>query len=237
MQQQAQGKVTLLSADGVQADWRWFDRDWLMQNHHVVGHSSASGRNPAWFLKLDERRAVLRHYYRGGLPGKVIKDWYLWPGLEATRPFKELALLEQLVRLGLPVSKPLAARVERSGLGYRADLITEQLCGCQDLVGALTQGELPKSRWFELGALLRRFHDAGVYHADLNARNILLDENQFFLIDFDRGELRQSEASWQQANLERLKRSLHKEMGRVDGLHWKPEQWQHLMEGYQGKAG
>jgi 3-deoxy-D-manno-octulosonic acid kinase len=61
-----------------------------------------------------------------------------------------------------------------------------------------------------VGAEIARFHAHGVYHADLNAHNILLTDASVWLIDFDRGELRHPARAWQQANLARLKRSLLK---------------------------
>ncbi len=224
--------TSLLLADGSPADASWFDRQALKAAGRIEGHSDASGRNPAWFLNVDGLRCVLRHYYRGGLPGKLIKDLYLWPGLEQTRAYRELALLEQLVALALPVSRPVAAQVVRSGPVYRADLITERLEGCQDLVKRLVKGPLPEAKWRQLGALLARFHRAGVYHADLNARNILMDDEQFYLIDFDRGEIRTPDSGWQQGNLQRLLRSFRKELGRVEGLHWQESHWQALLAGY-----
>jgi tRNA A-37 threonylcarbamoyl transferase component Bud32 len=61
-----------------------------------------------------------------------------------------------------------------------------------------------------LGKTLRLFHAAQVFHADLNAHNILIDANyKAYLIDFDRGTIRTGE-SWKPSNLMRLQRSLHK---------------------------
>ncbi|QIZ78359.1 3-deoxy-D-manno-octulosonic acid kinase [Ferrimonas lipolytica] len=227
--------ATLILADGSPAKLEWFDRDWLKRNGKIVGSSDASGRKPANFLAIDGGQYVLRHYYRGGLPGKVIEDVYLWSGLETTRAYKELMLLEQMVALELPVCKPIAAKLDRQGFSYRADLITERLMGCNDLVGALKTAPLTSERWQELGRVIARFHNKGVFHADLNARNILLNEQQFYLIDFDQGKLRIPDEKWQQANLARLQRSLQKEALRVKGIHWQESDWQHLLKGYQAE--
>lgn len=59
-----------------------------------------------------------------------------------------------------------------------------------------------------------------MWHADLNAWNILLDAHaDVWLIDFDRGRLRPPAVSWQQANLARLRRSLEK-LGMFDARDW-----------------
>jgi 3-deoxy-D-manno-octulosonic acid kinase len=55
-----------------------------------------------------------------------------------------------------------------------------------------------------------RFHRAGVWHADLNAHNVLVTADGLYLIDFDRGRMRIPSPAWQQANLQRLRRSLLK---------------------------
>jgi len=36
----------------------------------------AHGRGITWFVKHQENELVLRHYYRGGLAGKLINDSY-----------------------------------------------------------------------------------------------------------------------------------------------------------------
>ncbi|SHI21062.1 3-deoxy-D-manno-octulosonic acid kinase [Ferrimonas marina] len=210
-----------------------FDPQWLKQQGWLTGSSDDSGRNPAWFFALQDGECVLRHYWRGGLPGKVLKDSFLFTGVERSRPYRELALMDWMFQQGLPVAQPVAARLSRSGLRYRADLITIKLPNSQDLVGALQQGNLGKREWQKIGKMIARFHDAGVYHADLNARNILLSDGDYYLIDFDRGERRRPHKGWMQSNLERLKRSLDKELGRVEGLNFKPERdWPALVEGY-----
>src|SRR6185503_20837625 len=102
---------------------------------------------------------------------------------------------------GLPVPQPVAAQVRRAGpLLYRCDLITRRIPGARSLA-ELVAG--PAS-WEEAGRCVRRFHAAGVWHADLNAHNLLFDgDGRAHLIDFDRGERRVAAAGWQQANLAR----------------------------------
>ena len=153
---------------------------------------------------------VLRHYRRGGLVGRVVHDRYLWTGLERTRAFSEWRLLHTMTNRGLPVPAPVAARVERQGLTYRADLVTVKLPGAVSLATRLTATPVQAVPWPTVGATLRRFHDAGVCHADLNAHNVLLDDgDSVYLLDFDRGRLR-APGAWRQDNLRRLRRSLDK---------------------------
>lgn len=209
-----------------------FDPEWWRQQGCMQG--GALGRGTAWFVLDGQGRAlVLRAYRRGGLPGKFIKRCYLWQGLEASRAFREWRLLARLHDAGLPVPAPLACRVQRHGLCYRAEILMQRLAA-HSLAEHLSGQELPASQWQAIGRTLRQFHEHGVFHADLNARNILLaDESEkIYLIDFDRGELRSSHTAWQQANLARLHRSLEKIHSQEPGLHFSESAWQSLIDGY-----
>ena len=82
-------------------------------------------------------------------------------------------------------------------------------------------------------AIVRRFHQRGVYHADLNAHNILWTESgEVYLIDFDKGQLRETRRSWQLANLNRLQRSLSKLVQLEQKFHFTQQDWDHLVAGY-----
>ena len=53
------------------------------------------------------------------------------------------------------------------------------------------QGALSILTWIAIGRCIRRFHDLGVCHADLNAHNMLLNEDaKVYMIDFDQCQLR-----------------------------------------------
>ena len=78
------------------------------------------------------------------------------------------------------------------------------------LAECLAAGRLDGELAEEVGALVARFHRVGIWHADLNAHNVLVAPDGLYLIDFDRGRLRVPAVAWQQANLLRLRRSLLK---------------------------
>jgi len=144
------------------------------------------------------------------LVATLMGDRYLWTGADRTRPFMEFRLLAEIARLGLPGPAVVAARYCRHGLFYSADLITRRVADAQTLAECLAVGRLDGELAEEVGALVARFHRAGVWHADLNAHNVLVTPNELYLIDFDRGRLRVPATAWQQANLQRLRRSLLK---------------------------
>lgn len=202
----------------------WFEPSYWQQQNKVV--SEKKGRAKTYFLNLGEQIGVLRHYWRGGLVGKVLSDQYLFSRLENTRTYQEFQLLTQLEELGLPVSKPIAARVQRSGFIYRGDLITEAIAGAQSVLDKLKQAPLTKSEWLATAETLARFHNKGVFHADLNINNILFNEHgKVFLIDFDRGEVRKPSQQTVENNMARLKRSFIKELNRNTEFYWQESEW------------
>lgn len=194
------------------------------------------GRGAAWRIRHDGIDWVLRFYRRGGLPGKFIDDRYFFTGMEKTRPWREWHLLARMHELGLPVPHPVAARILQRGLSYRGAIITETLPG-SSLAFLLANGDVPESAWRATGECIRRFHDAGVWHADLNAHNVLVDaatgaKPRVSLIDFDRGRMRAQSPAWRQANLDRLRRSLLKlAAGRRDDTPG----WKALTAAYRGE--
>lgn len=195
--------------------------------------AAGRGRGSAWFIDVSpERRYVLRAYRRGGMVGRLVSENYLFTGARRTRPCREIHLLEHLERQGLPAPRPVAARFRRRGLIYRADMLTERLPDTRTLSQCLEEAALPGEAWRAIGDCIRRFHEAGVCHADLNAHNILLDSaGRVFLIDFDRGRLRPP-GPWRDSNLRRLARSLDKLAADGRPFHYGGDDWRALMAGY-----
>lgn len=211
-----------------------FDSNYLQQHGKVT--ATATGRGTTYFYDWDEHKLVLRHYRRGGLIGKFNPEYYLNTKLEKTRPYQEWRLLCRLQELGLPAPRPAAMRILSGSLFYCADLVTHQLQDVIPLSQQLTAAPVEEGVWHALGALVRRFHELGVYHDDLNAHNILLGAAEHYLIDFDKGQIKQP-GSWQQANLARLRRSLDKLKGLEAQFHFSEQDWQVLLTGYREGSG
>ena len=161
--------------------------------------SISAGRAVVVEIDYQGSALLLKQYSRGGLIRKFSRNSYIWTGMQRTRAVREVKLLASLYASGLPVPKPVGCRVERvSGTGsgrwrYRAYLVTTLLVDCESLdkvffdsaggAGGPEQIQL----WENAGLCLARFRRAGVYHADLNLTNILLDTSgQNYLLDFDR---------------------------------------------------
>ena len=213
----------------------WFEPAYWESQQAIEG--VANGRGTTLFVQQHDAHWVLRHYRRGGLVSKLSEDRYLWTGLEQTRAWCEWSLLSDMREQALPVPRPIAARVCKRGLFYTADLLTERIPAARSLSQYLTSQKLDALQWCQVGKVIKRFHQAGIYHADLNAHNIMLnDKDEVFLIDFDRGEQRPVD-SWPETNLQRLRRSLDKLKRGLKGFSFEEADWQDLMQGYHLQQG
>jgi len=213
-------------------DFSWFDYRYWAKQELLVGR--AQGRNTTYFFRHQTFDYVLRHYYRGGLVRFFSRDWYWYKSLETTRPHQELALLSHLKSLNLPAPEPVAAAVtRRCFFFYQADLIIHKIAEAKDVFTLLCEREVSAHEWRRIGICIRRFHDANVYHADLNIHNILLDQRgEVYLIDFDKSYLRDEPGEWRTQNLERLQRSLEKEKRQQDHFAWESASWSYLLNAY-----
>jgi 3-deoxy-D-manno-octulosonic acid kinase len=213
----------------------WFDPQYWGARGGLEG--SAQGRGAAHFVRAEGgARYVLRHYRRGGLMARLSADRYTWQNEESTRPFAEWLLTYRLHRAGLPVPAPIGARYVRTGSIYRGDLITERLPVVGSLSECLRTGALSVLTWISIGRCIRRFHDVGLSHADLNAHNVLLSEEEVYLIDFDRAQLRQR-GLWRDGNLVRLRRSLEKITWGLPAERFGESDWHALLDGYRQSSG
>jgi len=210
----------------------WFNPDYWGAAADLV---SSGGRGGAWFVESASISAVLRKYLRGGFVARMSESAYVFLGESRVRSFAEFRLLQKLHDDGFPVPKPIAACYQKSGaVLYRCAILVERLRDSVPLADCISRLTTPRIR--SLGSTLRRFHDAGVRHADLNCFNILVREDGFYLIDFDKGDIKNTaeiNAAWKAANLARLRRSL-------EHLSWQQDAtdleslWAALEQGYHG---
>lgn len=197
------------------------------------------GRAKVVYFSYDDKALVLKHYFRGGMVANFLKDSYLGFDVEKSRAFKEWRLLKKMQQFGLPVPHAVAARVKKALISYTADLITEEIKDAITLADILTERSIGADQWKKIGACIRLFHQHDVYHADLNARNILLsgaprpEAGDIYLIDFDNSYVRTDAGSWKMANLARLKRSLLKFKRNSAGFNFDEVDWSALLAGYK----
>ncbi|MDO8860325.1 3-deoxy-D-manno-octulosonic acid kinase [Haliea sp. E1-2-M8] len=219
--------------NAVTGDWLdpgfWGDRARLV---------ASGGRGGAWYISASEGEFVLRRYLRGGLVARLSRASYVFTGFNNTRSLREFRLLLQLRARGLPVPEPVAALARRSGLLFwQGAILLRRIPRAHPLPESPALGEV--DLWSRVGELVRRFHDAGLDHADLNCDNILEAGEDLWLIDFDRCRLRPGsgpQARWKQSNLRRLRRSVAKRC-RVLPPERQEELWQQLLQAYAASGG
>jgi len=224
--------ASLMDVPGVE----YFSVDYWNSRQALVGQ--ALGRGSAWFINTAVGPVVLRKYLRGGWVAKISHASYFFTTVSRSRPFREFYLLAALFEQGLPVPRPIAALCEFHGVISSGALMTARISSAQTLADVLPGNKgselLDAGLWTGIGQCIRRFHEAGVWHADLNARNILLDAGlEVFLIDFDRARHTPGRVVNGQGNLKRLKRSLTK-LWPTEELSALQTAWARLEAGYHG---
>lgn len=199
----------------------------------------SGGRGSAWILPTRSfGDVVVRPFRRGGWISRFVERRYIL----GARAFKELEVTEGLRRDGAPVPEVLAAVQERirPGPGYAACIVTRRINGTVPAAEALARvspGEL-QVLMEDIGRAIRRCHQAGGWHADLNAWNLLVPSARpdltVTVIDWDRGRLmpRGVPERARRGNLSRLARSLRK----LD-LAAAIDAWPALEKGYASERG
>ncbi|MGR5120669.1 3-deoxy-D-manno-octulosonic acid kinase [Vibrio astriarenae] len=207
-----------------------FNIDFWNNQDAIIG--SAQGRGTTWFVRGVKGDFAIRHYRRGGLLGKLVEDSYLNLGLKRSRSYQELTILQELSNKGVNVPTPVAARVYQGFASYTADIITGKIAGASDLFTLLGQGRQSNIDFHAIGCQIRKMHDAGVNHTDLNIHNILLDDSDtVWIIDFDKCYFSSGE-KWKKSNLKRLFRSFEKE-AKKGAIHYDSSNLDALLNGYR----
>jgi hypothetical protein len=189
---------------------RCWSRGALPPGRPVTG---GRGRTRAFDLS-PQLSVVLRHCRRGGLPGRFNRDLYFGVRL---RPFRELALTEELRARGVPTPELLGVAVLWVFPGcYRGAVASREVAGALNFWHYLCAAG-PGERERICGAVAAvtiQMHDAGAVHPDLNLQNYLVrsDEQgtQVLIIDCDGVQLRVVSPADRHAAFQRICRSVRR---------------------------
>jgi len=164
-------------------------------------------------------RFVIRDYRHGGLLGKLFGGVFL----NGDRPLNEMFTSEIASQRGVPSAEVIAIAKRRLwGLFYKAKFISKEIDGAVDIIEFLKKSSpefiqtYKKPVILALVKLIRNMHDAGIYHADLHLKNILLKKDSTgeftaYIIDLDKSVvLDKLDIQQRIKNLLRLDRSLEK---------------------------
>ena len=138
--------------------------------------SLAGGRGPQRRIDLpgSSLGLRLREARRGGVLANLLADRFLSPA----RVERELALWLRLRDRGAPLPAPVAAVARRRGPLWQTHFAALEHPHAVDGLAWLASAPSPEAlrRGIEAVARgLRRFHDAGAVHGDLNLRNVLIE--------------------------------------------------------------
>lgn len=185
-------------------------------------------------------RWVVRHLTHGGALATLTGDCF--PRLGFPRPFNELWLAEHLRGQGIATPRVVAATTHVHGLCYRGDIAREWLEQARDLASCLLgepalDADVRAACLRAAGMLVRRVHDAGLFHPDLNLRNILIDWQdgapEAMILDLEKCRLQpRLRQAQRQAMLARLARSLGK-LSRNSAHRVTDREWAILTQAYE----
>jgi 3-deoxy-D-manno-octulosonic acid kinase len=147
------------------------------------------GAVPSVALRRDAH-VVLRRYQHGGLFGGVTGSLYLGP----SRALDELHVTARAEAQGAPVPHVLCLALwPAAGPLWSALIGTREERNARDLLEALlgaSDATARRSLLREVGAAVRKLHDAGVDHRDLQLHNVLVVEEtgrrRIVVVDLDR---------------------------------------------------
>lgn len=205
------------------------------------GSARLSGRGVVFRLDApdmgEDQGIVVREYRHGGLLRKVLKDRFFIPH----RALKELFVLVTGVFRGLNVPEPVGASQSYGPLVlYKARIVTKEIPDGRNLPDFLKDVKATSEKrelvLKKSGEAIRKIHDAGIYHRDLNMNNLFVvdDGGTIYVLDFDRAKISNKVGlKKREKNLGRLLRSARKleRYGR-SGFSFSEEDFELILRGY-----
>ena len=218
------GKTTLYIIKEYEHRLSAEDIDMLFNLHKDTDKLKVSyhGRTPCKILimeSLNNESFVVREYWHGGLFGKIFRDIF-WDSL---RPLRELSICEAAGKGGIKTSEVIAIAKNRIlGPVYKCRLVSKEITGAIDLMELLFNPEenklVERKRQIinKTARAVKEMHDAGIYHADLHLKNILVQsaaggKDNVYIIDLDKSRQYEKINFHQRVkNIMRLDRSVEK---------------------------
>jgi hypothetical protein len=235
-------------------EWRIIHQDYLSEINsifdnrkdaeiilsHPDGLQSKLGRGKYPIVNIKDIEVIVRTYKRGGLPAWLLPDVFINP----RRVLNELILTEKARHNGVPLAEILAVQIKWVfPFLYTAKIISKKIQNTQTLEDYLiflsrrygsdykNLYQIKKGLIGSIIHTMKQLHQAGIFHNDLNIRNILIQTKpqplqdklrpdpfvrdvpvlSTYIIDLDKA-VYEEPLSWEKRvnNLIRLNRSLEK---------------------------
>jgi len=205
----------------------------------AVPVADVRGRMPLGRVTSEGGPLLVRTYRKGGLlrhlRGRRFRGRW--------RPLDELVLHRDLRAAAVPVPEAVGCIVLRSPRGWNGFLLVREVAGALDLEAflygvrptGLAADLAPEDVLRHAGAAVRSLHEAGVDHADLHPKNLLVTPaGGVLVLDLDRARRHAGPLpeDARLANLVRLGRSIEKH--RLKGLRTGRREALRFLEGYAG---
>jgi len=161
-----------------------------------LSESEAVGRTTLGELRTESETYLVRRFSHGGLLRWLSGTRFRDP----RRPFEELCLSHGLDLAGVRTPRVVAARARRVGVCWELAVVTVRVDGATDIgrwIAEVRRGSRSREGLSRLmaafGRLVRRLHEVGFHHADLQPNNVLVEEPlpadgelQLWVLDLDR---------------------------------------------------
>jgi 3-deoxy-D-manno-octulosonic acid kinase len=180
-----------------------------------AGPTPFQGRGRPVRLEVGGAPLIVKTLRHGGLAGRLLGSRFR----DERRLLDAMALAQRLLAHGVATARPAFARVRAGALpgSKRLELATFEIEGARDAATFLAAQPPLRARRAAIracGAAVRALHEAGVRHADLNLKNLLIvtgNEVRAYVIDLERSTLpRPLLPRHRVENLARLLRSTEK---------------------------
>lgn len=185
--------------------------DPALWERQLASAGEGGGRGAVARVPVGGRPAVLKRMRRGGLLAR-------WRGDRFSRPERlrrNAVLPDEAIRRGVPTPPVLALLVVEVPGGYRGWLAVEEIRDALPLSARITE-EIAAAAL----SCVRKLHDAGIVHPDLNLGNLLARAGdsgvEAFVVDLDGARVSEDPAPFaaRRNALRRIERSYEKVWGR-----------------------
>ncbi len=202
----------------------------------TLAQAGVSGRAPLGLVEDEHGSLLVRTYRKGGLlrhvRGRLFRGRW--------RPLAELVLHRRLLDADVPVPDAVGCVVLLRPLGWRGFLLVREVAQSLDLEAWLygvphAIEASPADVLRAAGRAVRRLHDAGVSHADLHPKNLLVTpDGDVLVLDLDKARTfeRPLDDAERLTNLVRLARSIEKH--RLKGIPAGRREALRFLQGYAG---
>jgi 3-deoxy-D-manno-octulosonic acid kinase len=177
------------------------------------------GRGRPVRLRVSGAPLIVKTLRHGGLAGRLLGTRFGARSGNVRRLLDAMELAQRLLARGVATARPAFARIRGGALpgSLRLELATYEIEGARDAATFLAAQRDARARRAAIracGSAVQALHEAGVRHADLNLKNLLVvagREARAYVIDLERSTLPQPLLPRHRVeNLARLLRSTEK---------------------------